>query len=166
MNSGIGGPRSVDCPHRLAVGTLADPGANRGEGINGGRKFDNCGDENLTVGSTVCCGLRAPLTAGDSLHHASSQMSRRDEMIGREMRMLLRHYLEMVTPTASPSATNSSCRRVAVSRCLPTVHRTDSARSVWTRSATASQTGRGRAVASDRRTGAACSRYLRTVPDP
>ena len=43
------------------------------------------------------------------------------------------------------------------------VHRTDSASKVCTRSATASQTGRARGVASDRRAGAVCSKYLRTV---
>ena len=56
--------------------------------------------------------------------------------------------LTRVTPTRCPSVSNSSCNRVAVSRCLPPVHRTDSASNACTRPATASQTGRGRGPAS------------------
>jgi hypothetical protein len=70
--------------------------------------------------------------------------------------------LTTVTPTRFPSPSNSSCSRVAVNRCLPPVHRTESVSTACTRSATASHTGRGRG-ASAFRPGAACSRYRRTV---
>ncbi len=66
-------------------------------------------------------------------------------------------------PTRCPSATNNACSRVAVSRCLPPVHRTESASTACTRSAIASHTGRGRGVASAFRAGAAWSTYFPTV---
>jgi hypothetical protein len=71
--------------------------------------------------------------------------------------------LTTVTPTRWPSASNNACSRVAVSRCLPPVHRTESASTACTRSAIASQTGRGRGVTSAFRTGAASSTYFPTV---
>ena len=71
--------------------------------------------------------------------------------------------LTAVTPTACPSAINSACSRVAVSRCFPPVHWADSVSSAWTRAPTLSQTGRERGVASAFRTGAAWAMYLPTV---
>jgi len=56
-----------------------------------------------------------------------------------------------------------ACSRVAVRRCLPPVHRTESARTACTRSAIASHTGRGRGAASTFRAGAAWSTYFPTV---
>ena len=49
--------------------------------------------------------------------------------------------------TQCPSATNNVCSRVAVSRCLSPVQRTDSASRACSRDATASHTGRGRGAA-------------------